>query len=92
VFDYPGLANPAVVKFERQNPDKRYLIDVLNHFRPDYLVLRPYEYFGGLKKGDQWLQTDYEIIADDRVPTDDVRKLLFPSANIDLEFFVLRRR
>jgi hypothetical protein len=92
VFDYPGLANLAVVQFERQNPDKRSLVDVLNHFRPDYLVLRPYEYSNGLNSGNRWLQMDYEVIRDDRVPYSAVQALLFPSDNVDLEFLVLRRK
>lgn len=92
VFDYPGLANPEVVQFERRNPDKRNLIDMLNHFRPDYLVLRPFEYFGGLSRGNLWLRTDYEVVRDDHVPSGAIQALLFPSQNIDLEFLVLRRK
>jgi hypothetical protein len=92
VIDYPGLANPAAVEFLRQNPDKRSLIDMLNHFRPDYLILRPSEYFNGLSKGNLWLQTDYEVIRDDRVPSRAAQEMLFPSHNIDLEFLLLQSK
>ena len=92
VYDYPGLSNPAVVNFMRQNPGKRTLIDMLAHFRPDYLVLRPSEYAGALKKGDLWLRTDYDTIRDYRVSDENVQKLLFAANNIDLEFLVLRRK
>ena len=92
VYDYPGLANPAVVKFIRQNPGKRTLIDILAHFRPDYLVLRPKEYADGLKNNSLSLRTDYETVRDYRVPDQRVRELLFPASNPDLEFLVLRRK
>lgn len=76
----------------RQNPNKRTLIDMLEHFQPDYIVLRPYEYQLQFKTDNLWLQTDYTIVADYRVPKEDVQRLLFPANNIDLEFLVLRRQ
>lgn len=91
VYDYPGLSNPSVVRFMRQNPDKRNLIDMLEHFRPDFLVLRPSEYALGLARGNQWLSRDYKIVRDFRVPDNDVRQMLFPEDNLDLRFLVLRR-
>jgi len=76
----------------RQNPGHRTLLDMLAHFRPDYLVLRPTEYADGLKRGYPWLQTDYEILRDYRVPEEQVHTMLFPGYNIDLAYRVLRHR
>ena len=72
----------------RRNPDRRSLIDMLAHFRPDYLVLRPYECDGGVKDGNRWLETDYETIRDYRVPVQQVEKMLFPASNIDPAYLV----
>ena len=44
VFDYPGLCNRQVVRFFREHPTKRNLLDMLEYFHPDYIVLRPFEF------------------------------------------------
>ena len=44
VFAYPGMCNRQVAWFLRDHPDRRNLLDMLDHFRPDYVVLRPNEY------------------------------------------------
>ena len=92
VIDYPGLSNPAAVRFLRDHPDKRTLIDELNHFRPDYLVLRPIEYAKGLSEGNLWLQNDYQVLFDDSVPPNDIQLMLHPKSSLDTEFLVLRRK
>jgi hypothetical protein len=92
VYDYPGLASPSVVEFMRNNPNKRTLIDMLEHFRPDFIVLRSYEYAAARKNGATWLRTDYDTIREFKVPSEKVAEMLFPARNIDLDFLVLRRK
>jgi len=92
VFDYPGLCNRQVVRFFRDHPTKRSLIDMLAYFRPDYIVLRPFEYLSGLNNGHSWLSSDYQQVAVFRIPDDKRALLLFPEGNIDLEFYVLKRK
>jgi len=92
VYDYPGLANARVTRFMRENKTKRSLIGMLDHFRPDYLVLRPQEYHFELEHGNAWLEKDYGVIADYRVSDDQARQILFADHNTDLEFLLLRRR
>jgi hypothetical protein len=91
VYDYPGLCNRQVVRFEREHPTKHKLLDMLAYFHPDYIVLRPAEYLRGLKQGQSWLLTDYQQVASFRVPEEKRSQLLFPEGNIDLEFYVLKR-
>ena len=90
IFDYPGLANPQVVRFLRDHPAERNLDSMLGYFHPDYIVLRPQEYNGGLTAGDSWLLTDYQLIAKFQVPEEEQRTLLMPEYNIDLTFYILR--
>jgi len=92
VFDYPGLCNWQVVQFLHRHPTRRNPQEMLRYFHPDYLILRPFEYEIGLKKGGHWLLDDYEMIADFRVPDERRSQLLFPHQNIDLEYYVLRRK
>src|ERR1019366_6543533 len=91
VYDYPGLRNRQVVRFEREHTTKHKLLDMLAYFHPDYIVLRPAEYLRGLKQGQSWLLTDYQQVASFRVPEEKRSQLLFPEGNIDLEFYVLKR-
>lgn len=92
VFDYPGLCNLQVVQFLHEHPRKRHLQDMLAYFHPDYIVLRPIEYQVGLKEGHSWLLSDYQQVADFRIPDEKRSQLLFPESNIDLEYYVLKRR
>ena len=91
VLDYPGLCNWQVVRFMREHPDKRTLLDMLAYFRPDYLVLRPSEYTTALSRSDGLL-SKYDLIKKFSVPEAARRQLLFPDRNVDLEYYVLRLR
>jgi hypothetical protein len=91
IFAYPGMCNLEVVRFIRQHPGRRNLWDMLDYFRPDYIALRPMEYRRALRKGDSWLVTDYERVADFRVPEEEKSQLLFPDQNLDTEFYIFRR-
>lgn len=91
MFAYPGMCNREVVKFVRQHPKQRNLLDMLDYFRPDYIALRPMEYKVGLGRGHTWLVSDYERVATFWVPQDEKSQLLFPHDNLDVEFYVLRR-
>jgi len=91
VFAYPGMCNLDVVRFIHRHPGRRNLWDMLDYFRPDYIALRPAEFRRGLRRGDSWLVSDYERVADFRVPEEQRSQLLFPNDNLDTEFYVLRR-
>ena len=91
VFAYPGMCNLQVVRFVRQHPRQRNLLDMLDYFRPDYIALRPLEYKIGLRRGHTWLLSDYQMAAVFRVPEEEKVQLLFPDQNFDTEFYVLKR-
>jgi hypothetical protein len=86
-YDYPGLASRRVVDFLRAAP-QRGLTPMLEHFAPDYIVLRDPEVapFG------PWLARNYRIEKRFEVPAADRAKLLHPERNIDLAFTLFRRR
>jgi hypothetical protein len=91
VFAYPGMCNRQVVRFVRDHPRQRNLIDMLDYFRPDYIALRPREYMVALRRGNSWLFSDYQMAADFKVSDENKSKLLFPKDNLDTEFYVLKR-
>ena len=62
VYDYPGMGSRKVTDFLRSHPDQRNMNGVFKHFRPDYLLLRPWEYDMIRKAADgNWIDEDYEI-------------------------------
>jgi hypothetical protein len=79
IYDYPGLCNREVVRYIREHPQNRNLTDMLGFFRPDFIVLRPYEYKSALAKGHEWLKTDYTLIRDFRVPPNEFGNSCFPT-------------
>ena len=91
MFAYPGMCNRDVVRFVHQHPQRRNLIDMLDYFRPDYIALRPLEYRVALRRGNTWIVSDYERVADFRVPDEQRAQLLFPEGNLDTEFYVFKR-
>jgi len=91
VFAYPGMCNLEVVRFIRQHPGRRNLWDMLDYFRPDYIALRPLEYKHALRKGDDWLVSDYKQVAHIQIPEEEKSQLLFPDQNLDTEFYIFRR-
>ena len=91
MFAYPGMCNRQLVKFLREHPRQRNLLDMLDYFRPDYIALRPMEYKVALGRGDTWLVSDYERVATFWATPDERSQLLFPRDNLDTEFYVLKR-
>lgn len=91
VIAYPGMCNLAVVRYVRQHPGHRSLWDMLEYFQPDYIAFRPLEYRRALRKGYSWILSDYERVADIRIPDDEKSQLLFPTQNLDTEFLIFRR-
>lgn len=94
VYDYPGLCNRRVVEYlQTLPPSARSLFIMLEHFKPDYLVLRPVEYSifqegGGV---DPWVLRDYRVLRwfnADLAKTKDIYGI---EHNIDLSFVVLKK-
>ena len=93
VYDYPGLCSRKVVQYLRSHPQERNLISMLYHLRPTFLVLRPGEYLTADRRiRYPWIEQDYELIRVFRVPDEKRREILYPAANIDLEFDVYRAK
>ena len=94
VYDYPGLCNPEVVEYLRTlEPSERSLYSVLGHFRPDYLVLRDFEFEMFKKSGgaDPWVLRDYQVVRwfeADLVKTKDIFGI---EHNIDTSFVMLKK-
>jgi hypothetical protein len=62
VYDFPGMGSKKVTDFLRSHPDQRNMNGVFKHFRPDYLLLRPWEYDMIRKAPDgNWIDQDYEL-------------------------------
>jgi len=91
VYDWPGLASRRVVEYSKTHPGKRTMIDMLDHLRPDYLVLRHRSYANYKKRGVGWLDTDYRIVASFEVDYDKGRNIFLIDKNLDLYFFVLKK-
>jgi hypothetical protein len=91
VYAHPGMCNLQVVRYLREHPQRRSLLDMLEYFHPDYIVLRPKEYEIGLARGYSWLASDYEMITTFQTPEDERAQLLFPDSNLDVKFYLLRR-
>jgi tetratricopeptide (TPR) repeat protein len=90
VYDWPGLANRDVVAYSRAHPEGRNLLAMLEHFRPDLIVLRYREY--ALWYQTTWLDTDYRIIASFEAPLDKLRDVPLIEENIDYGFLVFAKR
>mgnify|MGYP000927255692 FL=1 len=90
VYDWPGLCSRKVVAFSRSHPpEERSLVNMLDFFRPDFIVLRYCEYQN--TAADTWIDEHYRIIRSFEVPFDR-RDPLFHNANVDTGFFVLARK
>ncbi len=89
VHDWPGLCSRKVVEYSKSHPrEERTLLKMLGALRPDFLVLRYYEY--DLAQNERWVDDDYRIIASFEVPYDRNDPLF--KMNMDLGFLVLARR
>ncbi len=61
IYDYPGMGSGKVTDFLRTHPDQRSMNGVFKHFRPDYLLLRPWEYRAIREAQDGiWIDEDYK--------------------------------
>ena len=91
VYDYPGLTNPYVTDLLRKHPEDRRIDRMLQHFMPDYIVLRRVEWVDLTEHLDNpWIKTDYQFVKEFVVNPTNRAKLFQPERNIDLDFLVLR--
>lgn len=67
VYDWPGLCSRRVVEYSKTHPrEKRSLLDMLEFYQPDFIVLRLLEFYSAMKR--PWLNENYRIIASFEVP------------------------
>ena len=62
IYDWPGLGSKKVTTFLRTHPHERTMYAMLAHFRPNYLLLRPWEYEGLKKEEGNWVSNEYQIV------------------------------
>lgn len=92
VYDWPGLANRQVVAFQREHPGKRTMHDMLMHFAPEAIVLRPHELKRWPAEAREWLDTRYTLDREYVVSEEHRREILLVAANQDLHFMVFRKK
>ena len=90
VFDWPGLGSRRVVEYSRANPQARTLEQMLEALRPDWLLLRPFEYERAKRTGN-WIDSDYELVREFK-SLDCAHDMMLASRNIDFEFRVFKKR
>ena len=90
IFDWPGLGSRRVVEYSRDNPHGRSLEAMLDTLRPDWLLLRPFEYERARKTGN-WIDQDYELVRRFKA-LDCAHDIMLASRNIDFEFWVFRKK
>jgi tetratricopeptide (TPR) repeat protein len=89
VYDWPGLCSRKVVEYSKARPrEERTLLKMLGALRPDFLVLRYYEY--DLAQNERWVDDEYRVIASFEVPYDRNDPLF--KMNMDMGFLVLAKR
>lgn len=92
VYDFPGLASRPVVAFVRAYPGAD-MIAMMQALRPDYLLLRPYEYDAAVRRpGGRWLPCGYGLERRFRLSDSDKRGILLVRYNSDTDFLLMRRR
>jgi len=94
IVDWPGLASPATVAALRTRaPENRYLPDLILPLKPDWIVMRPYNYRYALGRNDstaRFLRECYvEATTISLSPT--APRLFFLQGHMDAQFTVLRR-
>ena len=93
-YDYPGLCSRKVVRWLQAHkyPRAWKTLQVWAYLRPDYLVLRKFEYLDFVKQPDgAFLENDYHLVREFWVPAEDRKKLFHPEQNIDMDFLLLAR-
>jgi len=89
VYDWPGLDSRQVVAYSKSHPEGRSLMAMLEHFRPDFILLRAYKYARSHQQ--YWLDEEYRIIASFEAPWDATQKIFGIDQNPDLAFLVLAK-
>ena len=95
VYDFPGLCNSKVVEYlKTEKPSQRCLYCVLEHFRPDFLVLRGYEYESCRERCgvDGWVVRDYQVLRWFEADPAKINDILLIEYNIDTSFVVLKKK
>ncbi len=93
-YDYPGLCSRKVVQWLQAHKYPRGYkeLQVWKYLRPDYLVIRRFEYELFIARPDgAFLLGDYRLDREFSVPANDQKKLFHPETNIDLDFLVLKK-
>ena len=92
VYDWPGLASRRVVEYSREHPEDRSLLGMAESLRPDYIILRPFEYEEARARGETWLDADYRVVRRFEALPERVAGILLISRNIDCAFLVFEAR
>ncbi len=95
VYDYPGLCNPMVVEYlKTREPSQRSLYCMLDHFRPDYIVLRSSVYQSYQERGgsEPWVLLDYREARWFGASAAAIKDVFAIGKNIDTSFVVLQKR
>lgn len=93
-YDYPGLCSRKVVQWLQGHKYPRGYkeLQVWEYLRPDYLVIRRFEYeIFIVQPNGAFLLNDYRLDREFSVPVEDQKKLFHPETNIDLDFLVLKK-
>jgi hypothetical protein len=91
-YDYPGLCSRKVTRYVFEHRDRNDFGDMLEALQPDFLVLRPYEIEWFSVPGVEWFKRDYVFARRFRAPAEQVRRMLFPESNIDLDYTIFKRK
>jgi hypothetical protein len=91
-YDYPGLASTEVTDFLKQHPDPRSILDVQEHFRPNWMVLRRDEFIEYSRHSDmQFLEADYQLEKYFHAGPQRVAGIFGIDHNIDTAFYLLKK-
>lgn len=93
VYDWPGLCNRRVVEYVRTTPGPHTLYDMLEHFRPDYIVLRGIEYrYLSVYTHQSWIDTDYDRVKTFAADPERAKSIFDITTNVDREFLVFHKK
>jgi 4-amino-4-deoxy-L-arabinose transferase-like glycosyltransferase len=92
IYDYPGLCSRRVVQYLRDYPSERYMIGMMYHLQPTYIVLRPKEFMKDGRVTLPWITQDYDLVKVFQAPPETDQQILFPDKNIDKVFYVYRHK
>lgn len=93
VYDWPGLCNRRVTCYLRDAPGRQTLYDMLEHFRPDYILLRGQEYkYLTEYLSRTWIDTDYDLVKAFTASWDRTRSIFLLHVNVDCGFLLFRKK